>query len=55
MSLCSQVKQAVLAALDCGYRHIDCAAAYSNEQEVGEALAVRLGPGKVRNSELSLN
>lgn len=55
VSLCSQVKQAVLAALDCGYRHIDCAAAYSNEQEVGEALAVRLGPGKVRNSELSLN
>lgn len=38
-----QVKQAVLAALDCGYRHIDCAAAYGNEQEVGEALALRLG------------
>ncbi|XP_029999868.1 aldo-keto reductase family 1 member A1-A isoform X2 [Sphaeramia orbicularis] len=38
-----QVKQAVLAALDSGYRHIDCAAAYSNEQEVGEALALRLG------------
>lgn len=41
-----QVKQAVLAALDCGYRHIDCAAAYSNEQEVGEALNLRVGPGK---------
>ncbi|XP_068594904.1 aldo-keto reductase family 1 member A1-A [Brachionichthys hirsutus] len=41
-----QVHQAVLAALDCGYRHIDCAAAYSNEQEVGGALALRLGPGK---------
>ncbi|XP_062398909.1 aldo-keto reductase family 1 member A1-A [Sardina pilchardus] len=41
-----QVKQAVLAALDCGYRHIDCAAAYSNEHEVGEALAERVGPGK---------
>lgn len=48
---CPQVKQAVLAALDCGYRHIDCAAAYSNEQEVGEALACRVGPGKVRNSD----
>lgn len=45
-----KVKQAVLAALDCGYRHIDCAAAYNNEQEVGEALALRVGPGKVRNS-----
>ncbi|XP_070820753.1 aldo-keto reductase family 1 member A1-A [Chaetodon trifascialis] len=45
-SASGQVKQAVLAALDCGYRHIDCAAAYSNEQEVGEALALRVGPGK---------
>ncbi|CAM4539918.1 unnamed protein product [Leuciscus chuanchicus] len=41
-----QVKQAVLAALDCGYRHIDCAAAYGNEREVGEALTELLGPGK---------
>lgn len=41
------MKQAVLAALDCGYRHIDCAAAYGNEREVGEALTERLGPGKV--------
>lgn len=48
-SVCLQVKQAVLAALDCGYRHIDCAAAYGNEQEVGEALALRVGAGKVRN------
>lgn len=56
MSLCCQVKQAVLAALDCGYRHIDCAAAYGNEQEVGEALALRVGPRKVRNrsSEVTL-
>lgn len=50
VSMCCQVKQAVLAALDCGYRHIDCAAAYGNEQEVGEALAVRIGPGKVRDT-----
>lgn len=48
VSVCLQVKQAVLAALDCGYRHIDCAAAYGNEQEVGEALALRVGAGKVR-------
>lgn len=41
------MKQAVLAALDCGYRHIDCAAAYGNEREVGEALTELLGPGKV--------
>lgn len=46
-----QVKQAVLAALDCGYRHIDCAAAYGNEQEVGEALALRVGPEKTLTRE----
>ncbi|KAG7280910.1 hypothetical protein CRUP_009197 [Coryphaenoides rupestris] len=46
-----QVKQAVLAALDCGYRHLDCAAAYGNELEVGGALALRVGPGKELNRE----
>ncbi|XP_054629104.1 aldo-keto reductase family 1 member A1-A isoform X2 [Dunckerocampus dactyliophorus] len=46
-----QVKQAVLAALDCGYTHIDCAAAYGNEREVGEALALRVGPGKALRRE----
>ncbi|CAL8248263.1 unnamed protein product [Merluccius merluccius] len=46
-----QVKQAVLAALDCGYRHIDCAAAYGNEEEVGGALALRVGPGKELSRE----
>ncbi|CAG07845.1 unnamed protein product, partial [Tetraodon nigroviridis] len=46
-----QVKQAVLAALDCGYTHLDCAAAYGNEQEVGEALALRLGAGKTLRRE----
>ncbi|KAF3850894.1 hypothetical protein F7725_012666 [Dissostichus mawsoni] len=46
-----QVKQAVLAALDCGYRHIDCAAAYGNEQEVGGALSLRVGSGKALRRE----
>ncbi|GLA72606.1 hypothetical protein AtubIFM55763_003149 [Aspergillus tubingensis] len=32
------VKEAVLQALRCGYRHIDTATAYGNEREVGEAI-----------------
>lgn len=53
--MCSQVKQAVITALECGYRHVDCAAAYGNEQEVGETLALRVGPGKVSFGGLSIS
>ena len=34
-----ETRSAVEAALAAGYRHIDTAAAYGNEREVGEAIA----------------
>ena len=34
----SKVKDIVLTALKAGYRHIDTAAAYGNEKEVGQAI-----------------
>uniref|UniRef100_A0AAQ4NP39 alcohol dehydrogenase (NADP(+)) n=1 Tax=Gasterosteus aculeatus aculeatus TaxID=481459 RepID=A0AAQ4NP39_GASAC len=46
-----KVKQAVIWALDAGYRHIDCAAIYGNEGEIGEALQETLGPGKALRRE----
>ena len=33
-----ETRSAVAAALGTGYRHIDTAAAYGNEREVGEAV-----------------
>uniref|UniRef100_A0A8C9SVR3 alcohol dehydrogenase (NADP(+)) n=1 Tax=Scleropages formosus TaxID=113540 RepID=A0A8C9SVR3_SCLFO len=41
-----KVKQAVNWALQAGYRHIDCAAIYGNEVEVGQALKETLGSNK---------
>lgn len=48
MHLIWQVKAAITYALSVGYRHIDCAAIYGNEAEIGEALKENVGPGKVR-------
>lgn len=43
---------AVTAALECGYRHIDTAEGYGNEKSVGQAIKDFLATGKCSRSDL---
>ena len=43
-----QVGAAVKAALEGGYRHIDCAAIYGNEAEIGAVFAEAFSSGLVK-------
>ncbi len=47
-----EVGAAVRHAIEVGYRHIDCAAIYGNEREVGEAIADCLRAGTVMREQL---
>jgi len=47
-----EVGQAVETAIEAGYRHIDCAAIYRNEAEVGEALARVFDRGLIRREDV---
>lgn len=47
-----EVYSAVRTSLEVGYRHIDCAAIYGNEHEVGRAIDDAVGAGDVSREEL---
>jgi len=47
-----EVRKAVYWAIQAGYRHLDCAAIYQNEREVGQGIADALAEGLVRRGEL---
>ncbi|BHF62013.1 hypothetical protein SprV_0100499400 [Sparganum proliferum] len=48
----NEVGAAVSAALDAGYRHIDCAALYGNEEEIGQVLTQKFNSGEVKREEV---
>lgn len=47
-----QVYTAVTQAIEMGYRHIDCAAIYGNEKEIGQAIHDVIQKGIVKRSDL---
>lgn len=47
-----KVKQAVIDAIDAGYRLIDCALAYMNEDEVGAGLQEKITDGTITREDV---
>lgn len=48
----TQVAKAVKEAISLGYRHIDCASVYGNEDKIGEVLEDVLNSGKIAREQL---
>jgi len=49
-----EVAQAVQTALEAGYRHIDCAAIYRNEAEIGAAMSDVFAHGSLRRDDVHI-
>ncbi|KAI6221978.1 hypothetical protein M3Y99_01519100 [Aphelenchoides fujianensis] len=50
-----QLKAALRAALDCGYRYIDTASRYENEHVIGEVLQEFYDAGKLKREDIELH
>lgn len=47
-----QFKQAVLWGIETGYRHLDTAAIYANEEEIGDAITQKISEGFLSREQL---
>ncbi|MEO8285982.1 MAG: aldo/keto reductase [Chloroflexota bacterium] len=47
-----EVAAAVLGAIRVGYRHLDCAAVYGNEAEIGQSLQAAMSSGGIAREDL---
>lgn len=51
-SSAQDVRDAVEVAIDVGYRHIDCAYMYKNEDTIGDAIQSKIKDGTIRREDL---
>ncbi|XP_008059176.1 aldo-keto reductase family 1 member C3-like [Carlito syrichta] len=48
----SKVKEAIQIAIDAGYRHIDSAYLYLNEEEIGQGIRKKISDGTVKREDI---
>lgn len=47
-----QLRDVVMRAIDVGYRHFDTASVYETEQEIGEAVKMKIEEGVVKREDI---